>query len=588
MIKIKKHQYIVLLTVLFTLFITQAATAQNNTQQPAQNIIKDNSPVEKDKQYYFFEGLKEYNGGSKSEAKEAFIKVLEYEPYNDAAYYYLANISLGENDITSGEMLLKKAIEIDGTNFWYKNLLAKIFLSTKKTKEAVEVYEDIIRRFPQRTDIYYNLVNLYISQEDIIKSEETLDKIEQLAGKSESTVMARFNLLRMAQNWDGALKYLTESDKEVHSPRIETIIGDMYADRYQDSTAIAYYRKALETQPEYAPAIYGEAELLRRAGKYSMFFNRINSFMRNPSVVSQMKGEYIGQLLQMPNIVQKFRPQMDTLVDNFVQAHLLDTTANFIASAYFAQTGNRDKSLQLMKNLTAQYPNNKSVTFQFLTYLYYSQEWKKLDSAATATLTVFPQNTDFIQLAAIAQYQSGQKEKAIETYKKLEEISLKNNDTANLLTSYSLLGDIYHEIGNKKMSYLNYKKALKIDPSYNPVLNNYAYFLALENKDLKLAYRMSLITVESEPDNPTYLDTFAWILYLMDKPVEAKTHLKHAMLYGGKESAAILDHYAEVLYTLKEYDLAFIYWNQAKALDNTLGIEEKIKERKQAMDNKTR
>lgn len=588
MIKIKKHQYIVLLTVLFALIITKAASAQSNTQQTAQNIVKDDSPAKKDREYYFFKGLKEYNGGSKSEAKEAFIKVLEYEPYNDAAYYYLANISLGENDITSGEMLLKKAIEIDSTNFWYKNLLAKIFLSTKKTKEAVEVYEDIIRRFPQRTDIYYNLVNLYISQEDIIKSEETLDKIEQLAGKSESTVMARFNLLRMAQNWDGALKYLTESDKEVHSPRIETIIGDMYADRYQDSTAIAYYRKALEIQPEYAPAIYGEAELLRRAGKYSMFFNRINSFMRNPSVVSQMKGEYIGQLLQMPNIVQKFRPQMDTLVDNFVQAHLLDTTANFIASAYFAQTGNRDKSLQLMKNLTAQYPNNKSVTFQFLTYLYYSQEWKKLDSAATATLTVFPQNTDFIQLAAIAQYQSGQKEKAIETYKKLEEISLKNNDTANLLTSYSLLGDIYHEIGNKKMSYLNYKKALKIDPSYNPVLNNYAYFLALENKDLKLAYRMSLITVESEPDNPTYLDTFAWILYLMDKPVEAKTHLKHAMLYGGKESAAILDHYAEVLYTLKEYDLAFIYWNQAKALDNTLGIEEKIKERKQAMDNKTR
>lgn len=242
-----------------------------------------------------------------------------------------------------------------------------------------------------------------------------------------------------------------------------------------------------------------------------------------------------------------------------------------------------------MKNLATKYPDNSNIAFQFLTYLYYSKEWEELDSAATAILQTFPTNTDFIQLAAIAQYQSGKMEKSIETYKKLEDISIKNNDTANLLMSYSLMGDIYHETGNTKMSYLNYKKALKINPDYNPVLNNYAYFLALENKELKNAYRMSLKTVESEPDNPTYLDTFAWILYLMNKPFEAKTHLKHAMLYGGKESAAILDHYAEVLYALKEYDLAFIYWDQAKALDQTLGIDQKIKERKQAMnkDNKT-
>jgi hypothetical protein len=75
----------------------------------------------------------------------------------------------------------------------------------------------------------------------------------------------------------------------------------------------------------------------------------------------------------------------------------------------------------------------------------------------------------------------------------------------------------------------------------------------------------------------------------MDKPVEAKTHLKHAMLYGGKESAAILDHYAEVLYALKEYDLAFIYWDQADAKDPSLGIKEKSAEKKRLLkENNTK
>ena len=96
---------------------------------------------------------------------------------------------------------------------------------------------------------------------------------------------------------------------------------------------------------------------------------------------------------------------------------------------------------------------------------------------------------------------------------------------------------------------------------------------------------MSRKTVEAEPDNATYLDTYGWILYLQGKPQEAKPHFKHAMLYGGKDSAVIMDHYAEVLYALKEYDLAFVYWNLAKQKNNgdIEGLDEKIAERNAAV-----
>ena len=95
---------------------------------------------------------------------------------------------------------------------------------------------------------------------------------------------------------------------------------------------------------------------------------------------------------------------------------------------------------------------------------------------------------------------------------------------------------------------------------------------------------MSKKTIEAEPDNPTYLDTFGWILYLQGKALEAKPFFKHAMLYGGKESVVVMDHYAEVLYALKEYDLAFVYWNLAlKKNDGDVpGLEEKVQMRKQA------
>ena len=99
---------------------------------------------------------------------------------------------------------------------------------------------------------------------------------------------------------------------------------------------------------------------------------------------------------------------------------------------------------------------------------------------------------------------------------------------------------------------------------------------------------MSRRTIEAEPDNSTYLDTFGWILYLLGRPEEAKTHFKRAMLYGGKESPVIMDHYAEVLYALGEYDRAMVYWNNARMINNgeIKDLEERINLRKQQMNRK--
>lgn len=147
------------------------------------------------------------------------------------------------------------------------------------------------------------------------------------------------------------------------------------------------------------------------------------------------------------------------------------------------------------------------------------------------------------------------------------------------------MGDAYHEMGDAPKAYKAYDKALKINPDYVYVLNNYAYYLSVEGKKLKKAYTMSKKTIEAEPDNATYLDTFGWILYLQGKALEAKPFFKHAMLYGGKDSAVIMDHYAEVLYALKEYDLAFVYWNMAlqKNGGKIPDLEDRVRIRKEAI-----
>jgi Flp pilus assembly protein TadD len=76
---------------------------------------------------------------------------------------------------------------------------------------------------------------------------------------------------------------------------------------------------------------------------------------------------------------------------------------------------------------------------------------------------------------------------------------------------------------------------------------------------------MSRKTIEKEPDNPTYLDTYGWILHLQGKDKDARTYFKHAMLYGGREDPTCLRHFATVLDALGETDLAKVYRSQAES-----------------------
>ena len=146
----------------------------------------------------------------------------------------------------------------------------------------------------------------------------------------------------------------------------------------------------------------------------------------------------------------------------------------------------------------------------------------------------------------------------------IEKLARAAGDSVSLVEALSSQGDVHYQNGDRRKAYKAYDAALKVDPHYAPVLNNYAYYLSEERRNLRKALEMSADTVKQYPDNATYLDTYAWILHLLGRSAEAKPHFKHAMLYGGKDSDVVLDHYAEVLETLGEKDLAVYYHSLAQ------------------------
>jgi len=143
------------------------------------------------------------------------------------------------------------------------------------------------------------------------------------------------------------------------------------------------------------------------------------------------------------------------------------------------------------------------------------------------------------------------------------------------------IADVYHELGNKEKMYEQYDRVLKNDPENVYVLNNYAYFLSLDNERLEDALKMSALTIEKEPKNVTYIDTYAWVLYKLGRYKDAKKWMEKVFSYDKNPQGINYEHYGDILYRLGDTKKAVQNWKKAKKLGETSEfIDQKIKDEK--------
>lgn len=533
------------------------------------------------------DAVSDFDAGRYAEAKERLETLVAVDPDNDAAYYYLGMTALMQNDLELAETGFETAVQLDSSNFWYRHRLAGVYAMTDRKELTVEIYNGLLKDFPKKSDLYYSLIELYLSMGRMEDALSTLDQIDTVFGRSDVSVMTRFDILRRLGRMEEAYQVLEAYNREYSSPQVLAMLGDYRMSMYEDSTALAYYDEALDIAPDYAPALLGKAEVFRITRRYEDYFRTIDVFIKDKDIPAEGKCDYLKALVQHsdPNFLTRFQPSLDSVMTSFRSVHHSDSLVTALAGIYYYGTGRMDKAKDCFRENVEQWPESLGAAANYAEALMYMGEWEELSAYTKDAYGRFPDELAFLEMSTLADYNLKAYDDVIATCSRI--ISVAPDDSARVLTAYTTLGDIYYHLGEKAKAYRSYDEALKVNPEYLTVLNNYAYFLSLDGRKLKKAYSMSRITVEKEPDNATYLDTFGWILYLQGRSEEAKPYFKHAMLYGGKESAVTMDHYAEVLFDLKEYSLAFVYWNQALAKDTEgeiPGLEEKIRQRKAEMN----
>jgi len=509
-----------ILPLLLSLLLCLPAAAQDISRKACENAL--------------ISAVQQYEDGDAQKAASMFEAILKKDPKDDAAHYYLGLCHVTMNNIDEAELHFSKAVELDSTNYWYRQRLALVYAATQRNAQAIEQYEALLRDFPKKSELYYTLVDLYAQEEKIDEAIVVLDKIDTLSGGvSEGTVIQRFRLLCQQGKDPEAYALLEKANEEFESPQVKAMLGDYQLSLFNDKAALALYDEALELAPGYAPAVLGRAETFRLTKQYEQFFATMEELIVDPDVPEEGKCQYLQAFIQRLDykLVKSYGAQVDHLVE------------------LCAET----------------YPESVEAAKTDCGLKYSMARLEDLSNAAHKYRERFPEEEMFIELAMYADYNLDRHESVLELSKIRYEMALKSGDKTKIIETFSALGDAYHMVGNQKQAFKIYKAVIKANPDYAPALNNYAYYLSEMKKSLGKAAKMSAKSIELEPDNATYLDTYGWILHLQKKDEEALAIFKKVMIYGGKDSAVVLRHYADVLEANGKKDLAEMYRKQADA-----------------------
>ena len=193
-------------------------------------------------------------------------------------------------------------------------------------------------------------------------------------------------------------------------------------------------------------------------------------------------------------------------------------------------------------------PENKPARLQLLSFAISKEDLDEVIRVCAPAVEYMPDALEFYYYWGLAHYQKEQKDEAMEVFKKGVRQVGPDSDKAMASDFYSILGDLYHIKNMNAEAYAAYDSALVYNPDNIGALNNYAYYLSVEKKNLDKAEEMSHRTVKAEPTNGTYLDTYAWILFEKGKYAEARIYMDQAMQNGGDKSSVVVEHCGDIYY----------------------------------------
>lgn len=517
--------------------------------------------------YFFLEAVRQQNAGHYDAAFDLINYCLQLNP-NAAEAYFMRSGYYSELNLDSLNFAdLVKAATLQPSNDTYQERLAEGYLNTGKYDKAIETYENLYSNNRSRSDVLGDLVQLYKQQKDYDGMLRTIRRIEQVEGESDQTAMMKMNVYELKGDEKNAYKTLKMlADTHPIDQNYTLMLGNWLMQHKGQKEAYKLYTEALNADPSNVYAQSAMYDYYRAMSQDSLANGMMNRILLGKNTPQKSRIQFLRQAIMDSEERKDDSTEVVKLIDRIQQVVPTDTLVAQMRVAYYSMKKfpKPDVNKALSELLELQ-PDNAGTRMQLIQNEWDSGNWKKIDSLSTPGMLYNPDEMAFYYFSGLSRWYEKDNRGALDALQRGTRAITDKSNRETVGVIYSILGEIYHNMGNKAQSFAAYDSCLQWKPDDVVTLNNYAYYLGEEGVSLKKAEEMSAKAVKAEPKNATYLDTYAWVLYKQKRYAEAKIYIDMALKFTADSTndATLREHAGDIYVGLKNYTSAVEFYKQA-------------------------
>lgn len=516
--------------------------------------------------YFYYEAANLKNAGKYDAAFDLFSYCLSLDTASSPVLYELAMFQLQRNRPEKAVEMLKSAVAHSADNFTYRMTLAGLYRNLGMYGEASASYEELVKQYPDKTELNYYLADALTQEGEIGQAIDAYNALESAMGMNESLSLQKFKLYQTLKQPDKAFEEIEKlADKYPMNARYRLLMGDLHLENNEADKALACYQKAHEIDPDDPRYIVSMANYYDQTGNKEAAEQEIRDALVNEKLDVETKVGILSRYIQRLQQTQQDFDKANSLFQTLLDQHPEDTELKLMYGSLLMAQKKEDEAKFQFQLVTEMDPSNEAAWQQLLNMALKREDIPEVIRICTKCKEVFPESPEYYFYLGIGYYMQEKYQESLDTYYAGLKIIPEENGVVKS-NFYGQIGDLYYQMKKMDEAYKAYDEALKYNENNAPVLNNYSYFLTLDKKDLKKAERMAAQCIKLEPDNATYLDTYAWVFFVQGNYTLAKIYIENALSKDTTNSAELVDHYGDILYMSGEKDKALEQWKKAKEM----------------------
>ena len=532
---------------------------------------------------FFLEAMVQRQQGNNDAAFDLLQHCVDINPEASEAYFFLSQYyKVLKNNDKAMEMV-KRAVALEPDNLTYAETLMQTYIGQRQYKDAIAMAEQLYGQHKDREDLLELLFQLYQHEQDWENAISILNRLETINGKSERLSYAKSEIYSRKGDKEAAIAEMKGlADRYPNDMNYLGMYGDMLMMNNETEKALDIYNRILREEPGNIRAQVSMLSYQREAGDSIAATATLEKLLLNPNVQTEQKLQLIRQEVIRSEEQGGDSTRILSMFHKILATPQEDGDIASLCAAYMGLKNMPNDSIApVLEQVLAVEPDNAAARLQLVSYAWSEENNDRVIALCQEARQYNPDEMAFYYYQGMTYYKMDDKDQALSAFQ--NGIGVINEESNPDIVSdfYAVMGDLLHQKGLAREAFEAYDSCLQWKDDNIMCLNNYAYYLSELGQQLDKAEAMSYKTVKAEPKNATYLDTYAWILFMQKRYAEAKIYIEQALQNDSDTNAVITEHAGDIYMLNKDTERALELWRQA--LQNDAGnkiLARKIKLKK--------